>query len=49
MLKIFRYNKKNSFKKLSSILDRRKAIQKNQTIVVNKIIQNVKKMVTKQY
>ena len=43
MLKILKFNKKNSMKSLQIFLDRRKTIQKNQTAIVSKIIQKVKK------
>jgi len=43
MLKIFKYNKKNSLKILNQFLNKRKLVQKNQTSAVNKIIKNVKK------
>ena len=43
MLKILKYNKKNSIKTLETFLNKRKLLQKNKTSVVNKIIQNVKK------
>jgi histidinol dehydrogenase len=43
MLKVFKYNKKSSLRFLQSHLNKRKSIQKNQTSVVSKIIQNVKK------
>ena len=43
MLKVFKYNKKNSAKNLEIFLNKRKSIQKSHTSVVNKIIQNVKK------
>ena len=43
MLKILKFNKKNSMKSLQIFLDRRKTIQKNQTVIVSKIIQKVKK------
>ena len=40
---ILKYNNKNSLKSLKLFLDKRKSIQKKQTIIVSKIIQNVKK------
>ena len=43
MLKILKFNNKNSLEKLKIFLDKRKTIQKNQTSLVSKIIQNVKK------
>jgi histidinol dehydrogenase len=43
MLKTLNYNNKNSLKILEMSLDKRKLIQKNQTSVVSKIIENVKK------
>ena len=43
MLKFFNSNQKNFSKKLESILNLRKTGQKNQSIVVKKILQNVKK------
>ena len=43
MIKILKLNNKNSLKLLKIFLDRRKSIQKNQTSIVSKIIQNVKK------
>ena len=43
MLKIFKYNKKNSFKVLEKFLNKRKINQKNKTTSVTKIIENVKK------
>jgi histidinol dehydrogenase len=43
MLKILRYNKKNSLKLLETFLIKRKYIQKNKTSTVSTIIQNVKK------
>jgi len=43
MLKFLKYNKKNSLKNLESILNKRKSIQKNETSIVKKIINNVKK------
>ena len=44
MMKVFKLNNKNSLKALKIFLDRRKSIQKSQTYIVSKIIQNVKKM-----
>jgi len=43
MLKTLNYNNQNSLKTLELFLDKRKSIQKNQTLVVSKIIKNVKK------
>ena len=43
MMKVFKLNNKNSLKALKIFLDRRKSIQKSQTYIVSKIIQNVKK------
>ena len=43
ILKVIRFNNKNSSKKLKNFLDKRQYIQKNQTIVVSKIINNVRK------
>ena len=43
ILKVIRFNNKNSSKKLKNFLDKRKYIQKNQTTIVNKIINNVKR------
>ena len=43
MIKILKLNNKNSLKLLKIFLDKRKSIQKNQTSIVSKIIQNVKK------
>jgi len=43
MIKILKLNNKNSLKPLKIFLDKRKSIQKNQTSIVSKIIQNVKK------
>ena len=43
MLKSLNYENKNSLKALKVFLEKRKNIQKKQTITVNKIIQNVKK------
>ena len=43
ILKVIRFNNKNSSKKLKNFLDKRKYIQKNQTSIVNKIINNVKR------
>jgi len=42
-LKILRFNNKSSSKSLKIFLDKRKSIQKNQTSIVRKVIQNVKK------
>ena len=43
ILKTLKLNNKNSLKNLKSFLEKRKYIQKNQTIIVSKIIKNVKK------
>ncbi len=43
MLKILKYNNKNSKKKLQDFLDKRKSIQKNYTSKVSRILKNVKK------
>ena len=43
MLKNLNYNQKNSHKTLMTFLEKRKSIQKSQTLAVNRIIQNVKK------
>ncbi len=43
MLKILKYNKKNSSQFLESFLNKRKFFQKNKTFVVERIIRNVKK------
>ena len=43
MLKFLNYNKKNSINNLESILNKRKSTQKNQTLIVKKIIFDVKK------
>jgi len=43
MLKILKYNKKNSTNVLEIFLNKRKSLQRSQTSAVNKIIQNVKK------
>ena len=43
MLRVLKFNKKNSFKVLKIFLDKRKSVQKNQTSIVSKIIDNVKK------
>ena len=43
MLKVLRYNKKNSSNLLVSFLDKRKVAQRYQTAIVTKIIKNVKK------
>jgi histidinol dehydrogenase len=43
MIKILKLNNKNSLKLLKIFLDKRKSIPKNQTSIVSKIIQNVKK------
>ena len=43
MLKILKYNKKNSLKSLEIFLNKRKNIQKIQSSAVIKILKNVKK------
>ena len=43
MIKVLRFNNKNSVKALKLFLEKRKTFQKNQTLIVNKIINNVKK------
>ena len=43
MLKLIKFNNKNSSKSLKIILEKRKSVQKNQTTNVSKIIKNVKK------
>ncbi len=43
MLKVLKLNDKNYLKRLESSLDKRKYIQKNQTVAVSKIIDQVKK------
>ena len=43
MLKVLKFNNKRTEKILKIILDKRKSIQKNQTIIVSKILKNVKK------
>ena len=43
MLKNIKYNQKNSHRILSTFLEKRKSIQKSQTLAVHRIIQNVKK------
>jgi len=43
MLKSLKYNKKNSFKILETFLNKRNSIQKNKTLIVSRIIRNVKK------
>jgi len=43
MLKVLKFGNKNSLKVLKTFLEKRSTIQKNQTKVVNKIIQDVKK------
>ena len=43
MIKILKFNNKNSLKSLESFLNKRKSVQKNQTTIVSKIIKNVKK------
>ena len=42
-LKILRLNNKSTIKSLKIFLDKRKSIQKNQTSIVRKVIQGVKK------
>ena len=48
MIKILKFNGKSSLKALEIFLNRRKFIQKNQTSIVSKIIEDVKKMETQQ-
>ena len=43
MIKVLKLNSKNSLKVLEIFLNKRKSIQKNQTSVVNKIINDVRK------
>ena len=43
MLKVFKFNNRNSLNYLKLFLDKRKSIQKMQTTAVSKIIKNVKK------
>ena len=43
MLKFLNYNKKNSLTSLEAVLNKRKSIQNNKTLIVKKIILNVKK------
>jgi len=43
MLKNLKYNQKNSFRKLTTFLEKRNSIQKSQTLAVHRIILNVKK------
>ena len=43
ILKVIKFSNKNSLKKLKNFLDKRKYIQKNQTAIVSKIINNVKR------
>ena len=43
ILNLFKYKNQISLKSLEVILNKRKSIQKNQTSIVSKIIQNVKK------
>ncbi len=43
MIKVLKFNNKRSLKVLKIFLDKRKAVQKSQTSIVTKIIQNVKK------
>ncbi len=43
MIKVFKYNNKNSLKALELFLNKRKSFQKNQTSIVSKIIKDVKK------
>jgi len=49
MLKTLNFKKKNSMKILEAFLNKRKLIQKNQTLTVSQIIKNVKKMVITQF
>ena len=42
MLKFFNYNKKNSLTSLETVLNKRKSIQNNKTLIVKKIILNEK-------
>ena len=48
MIRVFKFNSKNSLKALEIFLNKRKSIQKNQTSIVSKIIKDVKKMEIKQ-
>ena len=43
MLKVLKFNNKRTENTLKIFLDKRKSIQKNQTIIVSKILKNVKK------
>ncbi len=43
MIKVLKFNSKNSLKVLEVFLNKRKSIQKNQTSIVSKIIKDVKK------
>ena len=43
MLKILKYNKKESSQSLENFLNKRKFLQKNKTFAVERIIRNVKK------
>ena len=43
MLKILKYNNKNSFNKLELFLNKRKLIQKEKSFIVSKILRDVKK------
>ena len=43
MIKVLKFNSKNSLKTLEIFLNKRKTIQKNQTSIVSKIIRDVKK------
>ena len=43
MIKVLKFNNKNSLKNLELFLNKRKSIQKNQTSVVSKIIKDVKR------
>ena len=43
MLKILKYNNKNSFKYLELFLNKRKFIQKEKSFIVSKILRDVKK------
>jgi histidinol dehydrogenase len=43
MIKVLKFKNKNSLKALELFLNKRKSFQKKQTLIVSKIIQNVKK------
>ena len=43
MLRNLKYNQKNSLEILTTFLEKRKSIQKNQKSAVNRIIRNVRK------